>query len=105
MRSFSWRTDSEGAQENEPPASLQASVSNKTVPIAGQNKFSKVEAADGTFFDKIPIAAPDLFNLISEHKETPVNVLLTSDGAPYLSATQGPSLPERWPQLLYEKSG
>ena len=70
------------------PASLQAAVANKTVPSAGQNKFSKVEAADGTFIDNIPIAPPDLFKLISEHKATPVDVLLTGDGAPYLSANQ-----------------
>ena len=54
------------------PASLQAAVADKTVPIAGQNMFSKVEAADGTFIDKIPIAPPDLFKLISEHKSTPM---------------------------------
>ena len=66
------------------PASLQAAVSSKTVPLAGQNKFSKVEVIDGTFMEKILIAPPNLFQFISDHRYTPVDVL----GAPYLFATQ-----------------
>ena len=70
------------------PTGLQAAVSNKPVPISGQIFFSKVEAVDGTFVDKIPIGPPDLFQLISEHKGTSDDVHLTGNGAPYLSAIQ-----------------
>ena len=49
------------------PASLQAAVVSKSIPLVGQNKFSRVEPFDGTFVDKIPIAPPDLFKLIAEH--------------------------------------
>ena len=82
------------------PASLQAAVVSKSIPLVGQNKFSRVEPFDGTFVDKIPIAPPDLFKLIAEHKDTSVDVLLTGDGAPYLSATQVEEPNEKTPTYV-----
>ena len=50
--------------------------------------------------ENIPIAPPDLFQFISEHRDTPVDVLLTGDGAPYLSATQVEQRSETTPTFV-----